>query len=383
MRIESIEVHSVRIPFLRAFAHASKERTCAETIIVLARSPSGTIGVGEIVPRPYLTGETVESVLAESGPRRARRYQGERFSCRDEVVAFLSNELEREEDDLATLGGLELAVLDLAAKELGFSLGEVLGAPPGQPPPYEDPPAGAVIGFDVELAHLKKHCALLRLSGKTHVKIKVGHRDDLERLAIISATLGSDRRLRLDANGAWSARQAILCLDEIRARFAIEWIEQPVPRGDHSGMRQVRLETGLAVMADESLCSLADGRRLIAERAADLFNIRLGKCGGYLGSRRLTELAREEGLGLHLGALVGETAVLSRAAEIFARHVAGFDCLEGKGQNRFLLQGDIATDAVAAGGLGLAVREDWLAQYASHRDIAADAIIEPKETART
>jgi len=36
-------------------------------------------------------------------------------------------------------------------------------------------------------------------------------------------------------------------------------------------------------MADESLCSLDDGRRLIEERAADIFSIRLGKCGGFSG----------------------------------------------------------------------------------------------------
>ena len=39
--------------------------------------------------------------------------------------------------------------------------------------------------------------------------------------------------------------------------------------------------------------------------------------------------------GLHLGALVGETAILSRAGELFGRAVPGFPCLEGKGQNKF------------------------------------------------
>jgi muconate cycloisomerase len=374
MQIDRIELRFVRIPFKRPFAHAGKERTEAETIIVLARSAAGITGVGEIVPRPYLTGETVKSVLAESGPRRARRCEGKTFGSKHEVVAFLRHELEREERDLATLGGFEIALLDLAAKELGFSLGDVLGSAAG-----EDPPPGAVIGFEVKTTDLKKHCALLRLSGRVHIKVKVGQADDLERLEIISAALGRESPLRLDANGAWSAGQAILCLNAIRSRFPVEWIEQPVKGDDLSGMRQVRLETGLAVMADESLCSLADGLRLIAEQAADIFNLRLGKCGGFLGSLRLARLARDAGIGLHLGALVGETFVLSRAAEIFGRHVLGFACLEGKGQNRFLLQGDIAMHAEGAGGLGLCVREDWLAHYESSAIAALAANGQEKE----
>jgi len=118
-------------------------------------------------------------------------------------------------------------------------------------------------------------------------------------------------------------------------------------------------------MVDESLCTLDDGRRIIDAGAADIFNIRVGKCGGLLGALRLVELARAAGLGLHLGALVGETAVLSRAAEIFGRVVAGFPCLEGKGQNRFLLQGDIATatEALDAPGLGVALDDEALRRY--------------------
>jgi hypothetical protein len=86
---------------------------------------------------------------------------------------------------------------------------------------------------------------------------------------------------------------------------------------------------------------------------------------------RLVELARGAGLGVHLGALVGETAVLARAAELFGRCVAGFSCLEGKGQNRFLLEGDVGRETEGGAGLGVEVREDWLRHYQkSHQEFA-------------
>jgi muconate cycloisomerase len=365
MRIESVALRLVRIPFKHAFGHALKQRTEADAIIVEVRSAAGASGLGEIVPRPYLTGETLEQVMAETAPARAARCLGQTFASRDETVAFLRAELDQAGRALATLGGFELGILDLAARELGFAIADVLG---GGPPGPELPP-GVVIGFEVATGALKKHCTLLRFAGRKHVKVKVGQPDDMERLEIVSQILGAELPLRLDANGAWSIDEAVERLRAMRARFRIASVEQPVAGDDIDGLRRVRLETGLPVMADESLCTLEDGRRLIDAGAADIFNIRIGKCGGLLGSLRLTELAKQAGLGLHLGALVGETAVLSRAAELFGRSVPGFPCLEGKGQNKFLLSGDIASDAEGDGpvGLGLTLREDWLALYEQER----------------
>lgn len=69
--------------------------------------------------------------------------------------------------------------------------------------------------------------------------------------------------------------------------------------------------------------------------------MRVGKHGGVLASRAIVERAREAGIAVHLGTLVGESGVLSRVAEVFGRCVAGFACLDGKGQNRFLLEEDV------------------------------------------
>lgn len=363
MQIESVSLRFLRIPFKHAFQHALKQRTEAQTVVVIVRSSAGTTGAGEIVPRPYLTGETLEKVLQRIAPERARHCLGKNFFSQSEVVAWLRQELEATGRELATLGGFELAILDLASKELGFAVNDVLSGGAFVP----ELPAGIVIGFEIKTEELKKHCALLRMSGKHHVKLKVGHLEDLDRLEIVSKMLGPDVSLRIDANGAWSTNQAIRELKTIVSRFNIESVEQPVGRENLDGLRRVRAETGLRVMADESLCSLEDGRRLIAAEAADIFNIRIGKCGGLLGSLRLVELARSAGLGLHLGTLVGETALLSRASELFGCAVPGFACLEGKHQNRFLLESDIAKEVEEAFGLGVEIQDEWLGRYEKAR----------------
>ena len=375
MRVDAVRLHLLHIPFKGAFEHALKRRTEAETVIVVLRTAAGTVGVGEIAPRSYLTGETIDRVLDEAAPAQARRCLGETLATRDQVVTWLRTGLERAGRDLATFGGFELAMLDAAGQELGFTFADVLGGAAGP-----ELPAGIVLGFEVATRALKKQCALARLAGRRHVKVKVGRADDLERLEIISHTLGKDLPLRLDANGAWSVPEAIERLKVFGAVVNVASIEQPVAGDDLAGLRRVRLETGVKVMADESLCSVEDGRRLIAAEAVDIFNVRIGKCGGVLGSLRLVELARSAGLGLHLGALVGETAVLSRAAEIFGRHVPELDCLEGKGQNRFLLEGDIASEVEGRAGLGLELQEDALRRYERRREEQGASIL-PAATA--
>jgi muconate cycloisomerase len=377
VRIDAVTLHRVRIPLKSGFRHALRDRKAAAAVVVAVRAEDGTVGHGEIVPRAYLTGETLETVLAREAPALARAWLGTSFHDADEVVDWLRRRLEQADRALATLAGFELATLDLAGRYWGRAIHEILGWSPGpQLPP------GVVIGFDVATDALPRHCALLRLMGKRHVKVKVGLDDDEARLEAVFGALDGHARIRIDANGAWRAAQAVAKLSAWR-RFDIRSVEQPVPAHDLAGMRQVREMTGVPVMADESLCSLTDARRLIGARAADVFNVRVGKCGGLLGCARIVELARSHGIARHLGALVAETGILSKAGEILGRCHDGFECLEGKSQNRFLLDQDVVEPAAAAHGgaergLGLEVRMDRVADYA----VSAPVVFERSSTAR-
>lgn len=363
MLIRSAQVHRIRIPFKGSFRHALSERSLTETIIVVLHGMDETIGCGEILPRPYLTGETIQSVLDENLPPLLESWLGRRFETRADVVGALEQGLASAGRHLATFCGFELAVLDLAGKSMGFRAGEVLGAAVG--PPLD---AGVVIGLDVDTDALPTHCAMLRLAGRRHIKVKVGRNDDVERVKIVRQSLGPSVPIRIDANGGWSAEQAIEVLQQM-APVRIQSIEQPVPAVDLKGMRQVRETTGVPVMADESLCTLEDAQELINMQAADIFNIRLGKCGGFLASLRLVELAQASGLDCHLGTLVGETGILSRAAEVFGHRVQGFACLEGKGQSMSFLEEDVVEPWTSATveiltGLGVGVCFDRLAKFA-------------------
>ncbi len=351
MRIEEIGWRHLRIPLKTAFAHARRERAVSEAIVVWVETDLGITGWGEIQPRAYVTGETIERVLQETCPAMRGRWLGASFETNEEAVSFARADLDAVGRNLATFCGFELALLDAAGQCFEISCGDQLG--PARATPL---PAGVVIGFEVETEALEKHATLLRFKKRTHVKVKVGRDDDLERLVIVQRVLG-ELRLRLDANMAWSAEEAIAKLAAFqREGVRIASIEQPVPAGDLAGMARVRAESGVPVMADESLCTIEDAERLIDAGAADIFNIRLGKNGGFVGSLRLVSQAKSHGLGLHLGTMVGETGILSAASELFGERIDAFECLEGKGQNEWLLASDVLVEGERRRhGLGIAV----------------------------
>jgi L-alanine-DL-glutamate epimerase-like enolase superfamily enzyme len=364
MRISSVSLHHLRIPLRVPFAHALKARNETETVIVVVTSSDGISGVGEILPRPYLTGETINSVLQSELPPLVQSWLGRSFEHRAGVVAALEQGLRDAGRALATFAGWEMALLDLTGKTFGFSAGDVLG-----PVLKSDLDTGVVIDFAVSTNALAKRCRLLRIAGRRHIKVKVGQDSDLQRLAIIAGVLGGDFPLRIDANGAWHREQAVAALQRMR-EFNITSVEQPVPATDLDGMRHVRKETGLAIVADESLCSFSDGERLIQMGGADCFNIRIAKCGGLLACLRLAKLAFDAGLHCQLGTLVGETGILARAAELLGTRVPGFEFLEGRGQNKRLLREDVVEqplqgEVAASHGLGIRLVADSLRQRAA------------------
>ena len=203
MRIVDIGWRRVQIPLKTAFAHARRERAVSDAVIVWIETDLGITGWGEIQPREYVTGETIEGVLSRTCPAIGEAWKGRSFETNEEAVGFLEAELAKAGRDLAAFCGFELALLDAAGQCFEFPVGDLIG--PMRATPL---PPGVVVGFEVETAALKKHCTLLRFKKREHVKVKVGLDDDLERLKIAKDALG-DLPLRIDANMAWTAEDAI------------------------------------------------------------------------------------------------------------------------------------------------------------------------------
>jgi L-Ala-D/L-Glu epimerase len=346
-------------------------------VIVKVIDSDGRGGFGESLPRSYVTGETTESMIARIREHLAPRLFSQSFVPGWETFEYLQSvvsEWTRPEERQSSIAAwnaafcaIELALLDWSLRADHCALADLL--PPAR---YEVVYSG-VISADApdDAAALAKRMAR---SGIRQIKVKVGTIDDEARLEAVRKAVGVEVELRADANGAWSADEAIEQLQRL-ARFKLQSIEQPVRADDLAGMKRARQESGVAVMADESLVTLDQARLLIELGACDYFNIRLSKNGGIGARLAIARLAQEAGIKIQVGAQVGETGVLSAAGRTLAAHLPTLAFAEGS-FGTWLLAEDVTFENVAFGsggrapllhnrGLSVTVKEDVLERLAT------------------
>jgi L-Ala-D/L-Glu epimerase len=377
--IAAIEILTVELPFRFSFGHALAERRASTNVFVRLRLEDGTVGYGEGVPRAYVTGETVDSALEALVDRQAPVLLGRKLGDPEDVPGLAEEIPATAPDgrlDHAARCALELALLDAAGKHFVVPVSEWLD---GTPSPE--------VNYDVVLpfSSPKKVAALalvIRALGVRQVKAKVGSNlhKELASLKVLRRVLGPGADLRVDANCAWTADEAIEVIERLR-RFGVKAVEQPVAGDDLDGLRKVTAQVDEAIIVDESLRTIDEARRLVEAQACDAFNIRVSKNGGLLSSLRIAQIAADAGLFCVVGAQVGESGILSAAGRHLAAHI-GPRYLEGSA-GRLLLKEDVTKENVLPGrrgrartptapGLGVHVREDVLTRLAHvHRTLSA------------
>jgi L-Ala-D/L-Glu epimerase len=375
MRLQSICIYQLRIPLRASFHHALHNRDESDAVVVKVTDEQGRVGYGEGLPRPYVTGEDVDSMTARLQNALAPAVLAGDLTPGREVFEFLRANFNdwtavKNNDKGVTAWNaafcaIELALIDWSLAATCRSLSDVL-IPARKEVLYSgvvsaDDPATASATAKRFVGH-----------GIVQLKIKVGTPEDVARVAAVRTAVGASVELRADANAAWAAEEAIERLDALRP-FGLSCIEQPVAADDIDGMRRVRERAGIKVMADESLVTRAQARRLIEDQACDLFNIRVSKCGGISGSLDIAELARRAGVGIQVGAQVGETAILTAAGRHLAAHLPEIAYVEGS-FGTLLLSEDISVEDLAFGyqgvapilsqpGLGITIREEALERF--------------------
>lgn len=129
--------------------------------------------------------------------------------------------------------------------------------------------------------------------------------------------MGKEVRIRIDANQAWNAKQAVRILDQMQEKgLDIEFVEQPVPAADLEGMQYVTRNASVPVLADESVFSPADALRIMQTGAADFVNIKLMKCGGITNALRIASAAEVYGVECMIGCMLEAKISVNAAVEL-------------------------------------------------------------------
>jgi len=336
LKLARLEILDVEIPFKFTFRHSLSSRSVGHSVLVRATDPDGRVGYGECVPRSYVTGETPETVRRDLQDGLLPPFLGATFGTYPELIDALMLRLEGlPRSSHAAFCALELALLDLGGRVFGESAGSVVGPLLHESVRY----SGILTAGGPE--QVTQSLKALSKFGFASVKLKVGEDLEVDRAALGAAReiLGEDCSLRIDANCAWTAEQALENLEAL-SEFRLAGVEQPLAREDFDGLVWLTERSPVPVILDESLASYEDARRLADARAGHVFNIRVSKCGGLLNATRIRDLGRAAGIDCQLGAQVGETALLSAAGRQFATRSEKVLFLEGS-YGTLLLEEDL------------------------------------------
>lgn len=194
------------------------------------------------------------------------------------------------------IAAVDSALWDLKARILGLPLVDLLGAARPGIPVYG---SGGFTSYDD--TKLCRQLAGWAAQGISRVKMKVGRQPerDLERVRAARYAIGPQIKLFVDANGAYSRKQALLFSDEF-AKLGVSWFEEPVSSDDLEGLRLLRdrAPAGQEIAAGEYGYDLFYFRRMLDAGAVDVLQADASRCAGVSGFLRAAALCEARSLPL-------------------------------------------------------------------------------------
>ena len=290
-----LKLFEYQLELKHTFTIARESITTQDSLIV-ELALNGHKGYGEATSNPYYN-ISVDGMKAEI----------EAITTDLEAYPFEHPEEFNQWLDSFHLSSFARCALDLAAYDLWGKL--------HQKPLYElwgasiatIPTSNFTIGIDT----LEIMKAKIKEQPWPIYKIKLGTDKDVDLIKALREE--TNAVFRVDANCAWSAKQCIDYSYELK-ELGVEFIEQPLKADDWEGMKLVKKQALLPVIADESCIVETDV--LQCAPYFDGINIKLTKCGGITPARRMITQAKSLGLKVMIGCMTESTVGISAIAQL-------------------------------------------------------------------
>ena len=275
------------IPLRTPFVTAGGVVGARELLLLRLEDDEGAVGFGEAAPLEPYDGVSLDQV----------------------AVALRTGDLSQPHARAAE----EMARLDLEARREGRPLGQ-----PGADAIAVNRTLAA--GPPDEVAGSAREA--LR-EGYACFKLKVGLPDDVERVAAVRDAIGPWPALRLDANGAWSAGEAIERIASLEP-YDLQLVEQPCATLEE--LAEVRPRVRAPIAADESVRTPEDVRTAAAARACHVVNVKLAGSGGYSAAREALREAEARGLRPFLSSTLDGPWGIAAALQLAASEGVALAC---------------------------------------------------------
>jgi len=188
------------------------------------------------------------------------------------------------------ISAVDCALWDLKARLMDVPLVTLLGQVRERAPIYG---SGGFTSYSDE--QLAKQLSGWVEQGIPRVKMKIGRnaRRDVERVRIAREAIGTYAELFVDANGAYSRKQALSQAERF-SNFDVQWFEEPVSSDDLQGLHLLRdrAPAGMEIAAGEYGYDIFYFRRMLEAGAVDVQQADITRCGGVTGFLQVAALCQ-------------------------------------------------------------------------------------------
>ena len=309
MRVRSVEAFHLRAPLERPFAFSQFSYAWREAMLVRVATDDGLVGWGEAYGPAAVTATIVREFLGPLVLGRDPRAVESLW----ELLYARSIDYGQKGVMLAAISALDIAFWDLKAQHARTPLYRLLGSQPVEF--VECYWTGFYFGGEEPLERRwEREARQCADEGFRAVKMKVGlgPERDAELVAAVRDFVGSDVKLAIDANHAYTAAEAVDLARRVE-RQRIHWFEEPVSPLDPQAYLEVKARTSIPLAGGECEATRFGFERWFRSRALDYAQPDVCACGGITEAMKIATLGSLAGVHVtpHAwGSAVGQAAAL-------------------------------------------------------------------------
>jgi L-alanine-DL-glutamate epimerase-like enolase superfamily enzyme len=304
--IQSVEIYKLFIPLKEPFVISLGPIHNVQNVVVIIRTMDGCAGYGECSPYMTINGESVDTCFIV-GQYFARLLKGRPAL---DIAGCIETMDKTIYANSSIKSAFDIALHDIAAQHSGVPLYKFLG---GEKNKILETDMTVSIG---DPQKMKADAIRFQSEGFPAIKVKLGGRkeDDVARIKAIREGIGMEHPLRVDANQGWGTADYAIEVLQALGEFNIEHCEEPISRYRFMELSKVSAASPIPIMADESCGDEWDAERLISLKACTMFNIKLGKSGGFYKGKKIAQLGAAAGMHMQVGGFMESRLGMTAAA---------------------------------------------------------------------
>lgn len=290
-KIERVEIRLLAFPLAKPFSNHlyQLDEIHAIEVKVYANNLYGTGFIYGLRKTPY--SETLNHIKQDILHNLFNITDTQQIKNEWDIIWQSYKKNETDYHKLTALAAIDIAMWDLHLKQQKLSLHQYLGAAKTNIPVY-----GTTGWLSFSLEQLVDECLAYQANDIHAFKIRIGHKDDANRIATLREHMGKDFILMLDANQRYSADEAANIAKEF-AYVNILWLEEPTDTS-LGEMREIKKRSQLPIALGENIIAYQDFETICTEKLTDYLQLDLPRCGGISGFIDVARLAEAHNIAL-------------------------------------------------------------------------------------